>query len=783
MSTLQEHAPTPSRTENGGTWVGRPIRRFEDPRLIAGEGEYLEDLRIPNMADVVLVRSIEPHARITAIDATAARAMPGVIAVITAADLHGVGGVPVGGNLKIPEHPPLAGEIVRFVGDPVAAVVAENRYLAQDAADAVVVDYDPLPAVSDARQALADDAPLVHPEFSTNVTLQAQFETGEVEAEFAAADHRLAVRVGHGRVAALPIETRGGIAAYDAETGQYTLWLSTQAAWLERTDLAQAIGVPEESLRVITPDVGGAFGGKMTPYRESILVLALARIVGRPVRYIATRSEDLQSSMHGREAYTDGEVAFDDDGRIRALRLRTVANFGAYLMKYTGGPPMRMLYFPTGAYAIRHVRSEALGVFTHTGPMGPYRGAGRPEAAYFIERVMSDVAHALGMDQAEIRRRNFIPPAAFPYANAANMTYDSGNYAHALERAQLLIDYDRLQRELAARREAGEVVGVGVASCVEVSGGGSESGVVTLHADGSVHAVTGSSPHGQGLATAFAQIIADELGVAIESISVTHGDTSVGPRGVGTLGSRSLQLGGNALRQAAQEVHEKLLQAAAEFFEVSPDDLTVADGVVGPTGVPSRAAPIADVVRSHLEAQAQNEASADAAIEGIEAIVQFQADGDSFPFGTTIAVVAIDRDTGVPTIERFVSVDDVGNVVNPVLVEGQLVGGAVQGIGETLWEEVAYDESGQLLSGTLMEYAAPRAEWLPQFELDRTVTPSPNNPLGVKGVGEAGTVHAPPAVANAIMDALRSFGVEPLDLPITPQKIWRVIHHGGTGVR
>jgi carbon-monoxide dehydrogenase large subunit len=408
--------------------------------------------------------------------------------------------------------------------------------------------------------------------------------------------------------------------------------------------------------------------------------------------------------------------------------------------------------------------------------MGPYRGAGRPEAAYFIERVVSDVAHALGMDQAEIRRRNFIPADAFPYTNAANMTYDSGNYALALERALELIDYDQLQITVAERRAAGEIVGVGLASCVEVSGGGGESAEVTLDAQGHVHAITGSSPHGQGLATAFAQVIADVLGVGLEAITITHGDTAIGPRGAGTLGSRSMQLGGNALREASLEIRQKLLEAAADMLEVSPDDLTLHDGPIGPAGVPSRAVSIQDVVSAYLAAQAQDETSSDAAAEGVEATVQFKADGESYPFGTTIIVVSIDLDTGVPTIERFVSVDDVGNVVNPSLVEGQLIGGAVQGLGEALWEEVAYDESGQLLSGSLMEYAAPRAGWVPQFELERTVTPSPNNPLGVKGVGEAGTVHAPPAVANAIMDALRPFGVPPLDLPITPQKIWRVIH-------
>ncbi|HEU5433788.1 MAG TPA: molybdopterin cofactor-binding domain-containing protein, partial [Thermomicrobiales bacterium] len=415
--------------------------------------------------------------------------------------------------------------------------------------------------------------------------------------------------------------------------------------------------------------------------------------------------------------------------------------------------------------------------------MGPYRGAGRPEAAYFIERVMSDVAHALGMEQAEIRRRNFVPATAFPYANAAGKVYDSGQYERALDRALEIVDIATTRRAIDERRAHGEVVGLGLASCVEVSGGGWESGSVTLRPDGSVHAITGASPHGQGLATAYAQIVADALGVAPEAIAVTHGDTGDGPRGVGTMGSRSLQLGGSALGQAAQEIAAQVRQFAANLLEAAAADLVLENGAIHPAGVPTRAVPIASVVQQLVAARAQDEASSIAAVEGLEATVQFQADGETYPFGTTIAIVAIDRGTGEPTIERFVAVDDIGNVINPRLVEGQLHGGAVQGFGEALWEQVVYDPSGQLLSGTLMDYAIPRAAWLPAIELERTVTPSPNNPLGAKGVGEAGTVHAVPAVANAIMDALRPFGVEPLDLPITPEKIWRIIHFGGAGIR
>ncbi len=759
-------------------WVGRGIKRLEDFKLITGQGQYLDDLRIEGVAEVAILRSPHAHARIRSIDTSAALAIPGVLAVVTGEDLTHVGSVPVEGNLKVPAHPPLARKTVKFVGDPVAAVVAENRYVAHDALEAISVEYEPLPAVVDPREALREDAPLVHEEFESNIAMSTAFEAGDVEAEFAAADYRMPVHVGHSRVAAIPIETRGGIAVYDPISDSYTLWLSTQAAWSVRTDLAKALGIAEERIRVITPDVGGAFGAKMTLYREDVLLMALARLVGRPVRWVATRSEDLLASMHGREAYTDGEVAFDADGRIRALRLRTVANFGAYLMKYSAGPVMRMLLFPTGAYDIRHVRSEVIGVFTNTGPMGPYRGAGRPEAAYFIERVMSDVAHFLGMDQAEIRRRNFIPKDAFPYTNAANVVYDSGDYERSLNRALELIDITRVQCDIAERRQRGEIVGLGIACCVEVSGGGWESGSVKLGADGRVVAVTGTSPHGQGLATSFAQIIADELGIPIEEITVTYGDTAIGPKGFGTMASRSLQLGGSALKQAARQIREQLLARAAELLEVNPDDLVCADGRIYPAGVPERALTFSEVVQACLASRQGDEADRD----GIEAAVEFRADA-SFPFGTTIAVVSIDRETGRPTIERFVSVDDVGTVVNPILVEGQLVGGAVQGISEALWEQVIYDENGQLLTGTLMDYAVPRASWLPRFELDRTVTPSPTNPLGAKGVGEAGTVHAPPAVANAVMDALRPFGVRPLDLPLTPEKIWQVIHRGDSGPR
>jgi carbon-monoxide dehydrogenase large subunit len=764
--------------ERGGPnerWIGRPVKRREDPRLIAGRGQFIEDLNIPNMADVVLVRSIHAHARILSIETEAAKSMPGVIVVITAGDLAGIGSVPVSGDLKIPPHPPLASDIVRFVGDPIAAIVAENRGLAIDALDRVVVEYEPLRAVVDAVEA-AMDAIVVHEEFGTNIASNAKIEMGDVDSAFAAADRHLTIHAGHGRVAAVPIETRGGIASFEASTGQFTLWLSTQAAWTERSDLAAALHIPDERIRVITPDVGGAFGAKMTVYRESILLLALARLTGRPVRWTASRSEDLQSSMHGRDAVTDGEVAFDNDGTIRGIKLKTTSNFGAYLMKLTAIPPLRIHHYATGAYTIANLRSEIVGVFTHTGPTGPYRGAGRPEAALFTERVMSEVAHALDMDQAEIRRRNFIPSNAFPYPNAGPFLFDSGNYELALDRALEAIDYERVKRDIAQRRARGEVLGVGFASCIEVTGGGSENGRITVMPDGSVRVVTGTSPHGQGHETTFSQIIADQLSVPFDSISIHYGDTAVSPRGTGTMGSRSLQVGGNALHRAALEVRSQLLETAAGLLEASVNDLVMEDGAVRSLDLPGRTIAIGEIVQAYLASRAHVACEPSDVNEGITVTAQFEPVGPTFPFGTTIVVVAIDRETGEPTIERFVSVDDVGNVINPLLFEGQVVGGIVQGMGETLWEQIVYDGSGQLISGTLSEYAVPKARWLPRFELSRTVTPSPNNPLGVKGGGETGTVHTPAAIANAIMDALRPFGVEQFDLPITPPKIWAIMN-------
>jgi carbon-monoxide dehydrogenase large subunit len=747
-------------------WTGRPLRRLEDERLLLGRGQYIEDLTREGMAHVVLVRSPYAHARVSDIDVTAARAQPGVIAVVTADDLPQFSSIPAGlpGNRPVPEHPILAPGVVRFAGEPVVAVVAERFDLAQDAAAMVSVSYEQLPFVVDACAALESDAPIVHAALGTNEAFSVHRTAGDVAAAFARAHRLVPVRVQHARVAAIPIEPRGVLAWTDAATGQLIVCLGTQAAWLERTDLAKVLGMAEDELRVITPDVGGAFGAKMTAYREDAVVASLARHLDRPVRWMSTRLEDLHASMHGREASSEGEVAVLADGRILGLRVRTVANMGAYMMKFGAGPSQRMTTFPTGAYAIENLDAEVAGVFTNTAPTGPYRGAGRPEAAFFAERMLDEVAHALGLDPAEVRKRNFIPPDSFPYTTAGGISYDNGDYARTLDRALALANYPLLRQQQAERRTRGEIVGIGIASTVEVSGGGFESGEVTVQLDGAVMAITGSSPHGQGLQTTFAQVIADQLGVRPDQVTVSYGDTAAGPRGIGTMSSRSGTLGGNALRVAADTVRAQLIEAAAALLEASPADLILDDGAVVVRGAPDRRASFRDLVGSL--GQGQLSARVDYSAEG----------GDTFPFGSTVVLVSIDPQTARIAIERFVAVDDCGNVLNPVIVEGQLHGGIAQGIGETLFEQVRYDDqTGQLITGSLLDYAVPTARRIPPLELERTETASPRNPLGMKGVGESGCVSAPPAVTNAIFDALHPFAQVEIELPLTSERIWRAL--------
>jgi carbon-monoxide dehydrogenase large subunit len=725
------------------------------------------------------VRSPLPSARIRRLDTANAAAAPGVVRVVRGADVAHLASLPLPGPPFLPgfpaapPHPILAHEQVRFVGEPVAAVVAESAAQAEDARDLVEADYEPLPGVADLQAALRPDAPLVHADFPGNLLATRRHIAGDPEGAFAGADRIIHLRLRHNRVASVAMEPRGILADYDASQGRLSLWMSTQAPFLTRANLAHSLGIAEEQLHVVAPDVGGGFGAKVGAHREDVLVAHLALELRRSLSWIATRSEDMAATFHGRDMLSEVDVAARNDGTLLALRLQTWSNIGAYALWHGPLPVQRLINYTTGCYRIEHLDTAVTTVFTNTLPTGPYRGAGRPEAAFVAERAVDAVAAELSLDPVEVRRRNFIPPEAFPYATAGGVTYDSGAYERALDLALERADYAGLRREQEARRAGGELVGIGLATYTEVAGGGFETGQVTLESNGAVIAATGSSASGQGHHTTFAQIVADQLGVDAEVVRLVAGDTDALPTGVGSFGSRSTVLGGGALAQAAGVVRERALRAAAAVLEASPADLELRAGRVAVRGAAERSLDLASVTTAVHEGLGL---APDEPRELRETVRFAVTDGDTYPFGAIVAAVCVERETGRVKLERLVLVDDCGRAINPLLVEGQLAGGAAQGIGEALLELVVYGADGQLITGSLLDYAVPRADAVPTLELDRTETPSPRNALGAKGVGEAATVGTPAAIANAVVDALRPLGVQNLDLPITPQQVWRLLH-------
>jgi carbon-monoxide dehydrogenase large subunit len=756
-------------------YVGRPLKRREDPKLITGQGLYVGDLRIPGLTYLAFLRSPYAHARLTTIRIDAARAAAGVIRVVTAKDLPSLRPTPymsVVPGLKAFPAQYLADGVVESTGVPVAAVVAESPALAREASELIEVEYEPLPAVSDPEVALQPGAPLVHPELGTNQAFSVPVKAGEPDQAFSRAAHVVRVRVEHNRLAGVPMEPRGVVAQYDPGTGELTVWSTTQNPFLTRADLASILGFPEPKLRVIAPDVGGGFGVKGPVYREEVVASVLTRELGRPVQWISTRNEDLLTTLHGRAAVSDAEAAVAGDGEILGLRVKTIFDLGAHLISLSIVPPLSYSLHVLGPYRLQNVELSNIGAYTNTAPTGPYRGSGRPVGVYVIERVMDEAARITGLDPVEIRRRNFVPPHAFPYRTAFGIAYDSGNYSRALERAVELADYHGLRREQAAARARGEIMGIGVAAYVESTNVlGWESGVVRVERSGKVTAITGSSPHGQGHETTFAQVIADRLGLAYDDVIVRHGDTLGAPQAIGTFGSRSAGLGGSALAQAATEVREKGRRLAAALLEASPEDIQPVGGGFHVKGVPERMIGwdrLGDFAHRGVGLPAEE-------TPGLEATVFFRQDHPAFSFGAGIAVVRVDRETGQVRLERLIAVDDCGNAINPLLVDGQIVGALAQGIGQALLEHVRYGEDGQLLTGTFMEYALPRASDMPDLVLDRTVTPSPLNPLGVKGVGEGGACVAPPAIVHAVVDALSPLGVRHVDMPLTAERIWRAI--------
>jgi aerobic carbon-monoxide dehydrogenase large subunit len=756
-------------------YVGRPLKRTEDPRLITGRGQYVEDIKLPGLAHLAFLRSPHAHARVTALRTDAARRAPGVVRVVTARDLGPLRPLPFMAmlpGLKQVQCPYLAEAVVDSTGVPVAVVVAESASLARDAAELIEVEYEPLPPVADPERGLEPGASLAHAELGTNQAFSWTLKGGDVDGAFSRAAHIVKVRLDHNRLAGAPMEPRGVLARYDPGTDELTLWLTTQNPFLSRADLAAVTGFPEHKLRVIAPDVGGGFGVKGPLYREEIVAATLARQVGRPIRWISTRTEDLLTTIQARAAVSEAEGAVTADGELIGLRAKAVFDLGAHLLGLSLVPPLSASTHIFGPYRIQHAELLSIGVYTNTAPTGPYRGSGRPVGVYLIERLMDEAARATRLDPVEIRRRNFIPAEAFPHRTPFGVAYDSGNYSRALDRVVELADYRGLRRAQTEARTRGEIMGIGVAAYVESTNVlGWESGVVRVERSGKVTAVTGSSPHGQGHETTFAQIVADHLGVAYDDVVVRHGDTLGAPQAIGTFGSRSAGLGGNALAQAAVEIREKGRRLAARLLEASPEDLQLARGGFQVKGVPEKIVGwdrVGEFAHRGMGLPPQE-------TPGLEATVFFRQDQPSWSFGAGLAVVRVDRDTGQVRLERFVAVDDCGNAINPLLIDGQIVGGFAQGLGQALLERIAYGENGQLLTGTFMDYAIPRADDMPELVVDRTVTPSPLNPLGVKGVGEGSACVAPPAIVNAVVDALTPFSVRHVDMPLTAEKIWRAI--------
>ena len=781
--------------------IGRARHRKEDARLITGQTKWTENIAVPGMLHMAILRSPHAHAKITRIDVSGALSQPNVVAAFSGADVADSQGTlvcawPVTEDIVMPTYRPLAVDEVRHVGEPVAVVVARDRASAIDALEAIDVDYEPLPVVLDLEAALADGAPLVHAEAGTNKSYtwvfdSAQAGTGADVADAAdAAEVTITRRYVQQRLVPAFMEPRSVLV--DPTGGEWTVWSATQIPHILRFLLSATTGTPEHKIRVIAPDVGGGFGGKLAITPEEWITFAAANRIGRPIKYTESRSETMVSGHHGRDLIQDLTLHARRDGTVTGLSVKLLANMGAYLGIVTPGVPILGAFMYNAIYKFPAYRFECTGVFTTTTKTDAYRGAGRPEATYAIERIMDELAAELGMDPMEVRRRNWIRHEEFPFTTVAGLEYDSGNYEAATDKALALLGYDALRAEQAARRASGAPVqlGIGISTYTEMCGlapsrvlgalrygaGGWESASVRLLPSGKAEVVTGSSAHGQGHVTAWSQIVADQLGVPFEDVTVLHGDTRTSPKGMDTYGSRSLAVGGVALVMACQKVREKARPIAAHLLECSPDDLEFTDGAFRVRGTPSAAKTIADcalaVFAAHdlpdgVEPQLDSEAT-------------YDPDAFSYPHGTHLCAVEVDTETGQVSIRRYVCVDDVGTVINPLIVEGQVHGGVAQGIAQALYEEAVYDADGNLVTGSLADYTIPSAADLPEIITDRTETPATSNPLGVKGVGEAGTIASTPAVVNAIVDALRPYGVNDVPMPATPERVWRTLQQART---
>ena len=773
--------------------IGASIRRREDPELVTGTGSYVDDRPPTGVFHMYVLRSPHAHARVRGIEVGDARQAAGVVAVFTGKDLIGEfkAPLPVTASFvpdkKSPAQYPIATDKVRYPGEPVAIVLATSRAAAEDAAERIDVRYEELPAVVDLERALEKGSPLVHDELGTNLSYDTKFAGGDIDAAFKAADVTIKQRIHQQRLFPVAMETRGVVAEYTPFGKQLTVWSSTQVPHFLKIFLGIIVGIPEQNVRVIAPEVGGGFGSKLRVYSEEVLACVAAVKLGRPVKWIGDRSEDLKATTHGRAQTWDVEIAAKRDGTVLGLRATQWLDLGAYVGMFGTFQTVGVL-LAQGPYKLLALDGRAVGVFTNKTPTDPYRGAGRPEATHLIERVMDLVAYEVGMDPADVRRKNFIAKNEFPYTNLVGLVYDSGDYAPTLDKALAMVGYQDLRKQQAELRKQGRYLGIGLSTYVEICGVGPSgptvaatgvglwgSAVLRMRFTGKAELIIGSSPHGQGHETTFSQIAADVLGLPLEDIEVVHGDTAVGPMGMDTYGSRSLSVDGSAVYLTAQKVKEKARKLAAHLLEAAEDDVVYEGGRAYVKGAPSRAKTIQELTMASYQGT-----NLPAGMEPtLEATTFFDPPNFVWPFGAHVCVVEVDAETGAPRITRYVAVDDCGRRINPMIVNGQIQGGIVNAIGQALYEEVVYGEDGQLRTGTLVDYMIPTAADLPTFEMAETVTPSPSNPMGVKGVGEAGTIAASPAVINAVVDALRPFGVKDVDMPATPQKLWQLMRKNG----
>jgi carbon-monoxide dehydrogenase large subunit len=777
--------------------IGRPLRRQEDGRLLTGRGAYVTDLTLPGMAHLAVLRSPHAHARIVAVDVEAARATPGVLAVLRAADLDGVAPLPVLAHppgQRQRDFPVLPADRVRYVGQAVAAVVADTRYAAQDGLDAVAVEYDPLPAVADVEAATAPGAPRLYDDWPDNVVVAREIGTGDPDAVLATAPTVVEARFSMPRQTAAPLEGRATAARFDAATGELTVWASSQAPHLFRTVLAGVLGLDEERIRVIVPDVGGGFGMKLHYFPEDVLVCVAAMRLGRPVKWVETRSEHFASAVHAREQRVHARAAFDAQGTLLALRVHVRGDVGAHLHTKGAGPIFLGGVVLPNVYGVRHFKARLEGVVTNKVPFGAYRAFGMQQAAFVTERLMDVAAHRLGLDPAEIRRRNYVPPEAFPYRSAANLVYDSGDYPQALERVLRLSDYRGLREMQRRERARGRLLGVGVANYVEVTGmgpsklmaamgnrqGGYESAVVRIEPSGRATVATGIIEIGQGIRSALAQVAAEVLALPYERVSVVLGDTARTPYSCyGTADSRGSVTGGAAVLQASRALREQLARLAAHLLEASEQDVEIVDGACRVRGAPARALSFAALAAESLRGQNLP----DGMTPGLEARVTYNPENWTYPYGVHVALVEVAPDTGAVRVLGYWAAHDCGTVLNPMLVEGQLQGGLAQGLGGALLEDLVYDEGGQLLSRTFMDYAIPTAETMPPITLGHVETPSPHTPGGMKGMAEGGTIGAVPTIANAVADALAGAGVDPAAVnfyPLTAPRVFSLLKHASS---